>query len=208
MDKNYKLSFTSNSLHLEETVKIAEAYNKSRDWNIVQEIVINENILQKEKSSTAIREFREIKDRLSCLTDAQLELLMGEDIEMQKHIIFLAICKTYGFIREFVVEVIRHKFTLFQTSIYDSDYDNFYESKAVVYDKLNTIADTTKAKIRQVLFKIISQVGIINSAKDKFISQPFLTPNLIEVVVKDNPELLKVFLLTDTDIKNSVIKYG
>jgi len=44
--------------------------------------------------------------------------------------------------------------------------------------------------------------------KDRIITQPFLTPKLIEVVVQENPELLKVFLVSDTDIKNYIEKYG
>lgn len=208
MNNNYKLSFTSNSLHLEETIKVAEVYIPNRDWSVVQEIIVNENILQKGKVTTTLREFREIKDRISNLTDFQLRLLINGNIETQKLLVFLSICKTYEFIKDFVLEVIRHKFILFQTTIFNSDYDNFYDSKAAVYDKLNLITDKTKAKMRQVLFKIISQAGIIGSTKDKLIIQPFLIGDLIKAVVEDNPEYLKVFLLSDTDIKNSVAKYG
>lgn len=208
MSKDYKLSFTSNSLNLEETIRIAEIYAKNRDWELTKEIVLKENILKRKKEQTVVRELREIRHRLNNLTEKQLELLLQANIDSQKLLVLLAVCKTYAFIREFIVEVVRYKFILFQTDIYESDYKAFYDSKAAVHDKLNSIKDSTKEKIRRVLFTILTQADMINSVSDKRIIQPFVLPELINVVIKDDPELLKIFLVSDFDINRYIEIYG
>lgn len=207
--QEYKLSFTSNSLNFEETLKILEIYTaQKKNWNVTQDLVVSKNILQRKKEKTITREFREIKLRLNNLTDAQLSLLLESDVETQKLIILLAIAKTYKFVKEFIVEVIRYKFILFQNVLFDSDYESYYSDKAAVYEKLDLIKDSTKNKIRSVLFTILTQAGLLNSTKEKIIIQPFLLPQLIKAVVKDHPELLKIFLVPDLDIQNYKEKYG
>jgi len=103
---------------------------------------------------------------------------------------------------------LRQKYILFDNYLTESDYNRFYEYKAANSQKLSSISDNTKVKIKRVTFTILWQSGLINSVKDRIITQPFLTPKLIEVVVQENPELLKVFLVSDTDIKNYIEKYG
>lgn len=109
MNLQYKLSFTSNSLNIEESLRITELYSKHRDWNIVKGIVLAENTPQRKKESTIVREFREIMYRVTNLTENQLHLLVNADIDTQKLILLLAVTKTYQFIHDFIIEVLRNK---------------------------------------------------------------------------------------------------
>jgi hypothetical protein len=208
MPLDYKLSFTSASLLTNDSLKVAKIYHQQKKWSATKAIILKENILQRKKEGTIIREFQEIRHRLSVLTDTQMELLLNSNIETQKLILFLSVCKYYRFIREFVVEVLRHKIILFNYQIYDSDYEKFISQKSDTSLKLSSISEKTKEKIKRVLFTILWQAGIINTVKEKILQQPFLTPNLIEAVVKDNPEYLKVLLISDKDIKTNIKKYG
>lgn len=204
----YRLSFTSNSLNIEESIRIAELFQTHKDWDVVKKIVLSENTLQRKKEATIIREFREIMHRISNLTDKQIELLARVDIDTQKLILLLAVAKTYKFIHDFIVEVIRNKFILFDNMIYESDYDKFYQSKAVIHEKLNKLKESTQEKIKRVLFTILSQSGIINTVKEKIIIQPILIPKLIKVIIEEDPQLLKLYLISDTDIKRYIEQYG
>ena len=128
--------------------------------------------------------------------------------ENQRLILFVGICKYYRYIKEFTVEVLRHKYILFNNQIYDSDYEKFFAQKSNSSQKLNSISENTKEKIKRVLFTILWQAGIINSVKLKIIQSPFLTAKLIEAVVVDDPEFLKIFMIFDKDIKTYIKKYG
>jgi hypothetical protein len=205
---DYKLSFTSASLLTNDSLKVAKIYYQQKKWPATKTIILKENILQRKKEGTIVRELQEIRHRLSILTERQFELLLNSNIETQKLILFLSVCKYYRFIREFVVEVLRHKIILFNYQIYDSDYEKFFSQKCDTSLKLSSISEKTKEKIKRVLFTILWQAGIIDTVKEKILQQPFLTSNLIEAIVKDNPEYLKVFLISDKDIKTNIKKYG
>jgi len=208
MVEDYKLSFTSASLLVNDSIKVAELYSETNDWANTKEIILKENILQRKKECTIVRELQEIRHRLNTLTKKQLHLLLNSNIETQKLILFLAVCKYYAYIREFTLEVLRQKLILFDSQLYDSDYDKFYAQKSNSSDKLNRISENTQEKIKRVLFTILWQAGIINSVKSKIIQLPFLTAKLIESVVIEDPDNLKIFLVSDKDIKIYAKKYG
>lgn len=208
MKLDYKLSFTSASLLINDSIKVAEIFNEVKDWKKTKETILKQNILQRKKEGTVIRELQELRHRISTLTSKQLELLLNSDIETQRLILFLSVCKYYQYIKEFTIEVLRHKILLFDNQIYDSDYEKFYEQKSSLSSKLSKISETTNEKIKRVLFTILWQAGIINNVKEKIIQQPFMTVSLISAVIQDNPNNLRIFLLSDRDIKNYISKYG
>ena len=76
MKNDYKLSFTSASLLQNETIKVAEIFYQKQDWQITKDIILKENVLQRKKEGTIIRELREMKHRLNELTPVQMEFLL------------------------------------------------------------------------------------------------------------------------------------
>jgi hypothetical protein len=203
----YKLSFTAGSLLFPETIKVAELYSKIQDWERVEKQVINENILQKVSRTSSKRIFQEIKLRISSMTKEQFQILISTTYQNQKLLLYLAICKYYKFIFDFIVEVVRNKTLLFDYTIFDSDYVNFFEAKKEEHPKLQELSDKTAAKIKQVLFRILAEANLIDSPKSKKIIPVFLDKKIEDLIIKDNPLFLKVFLMSDKDIKQKVEKY-
>lgn len=160
------------------------------------------------KESTNKRIVSEFKKRIDSLTISQQKMLIESDYLTQKQILFLSVCKSYGIIRDFVVEVIRENYLLMNYNISDYEFSSFLRRKEVQHDELNEISENTKSKVKQVLFKILEQGGIINTVKDREIQLQILNPSLIEVIVRDNPEWLKVFLFSDRDIQNMIQTNG
>ncbi len=109
-NENYNMSFTTGGLFLRESVEIAELYLQDHDWDSVKERALEENILQFRKVSSSIRSLQEILKRLYNLEEEELELLVNTNAKEQKQLLWLAVCKTYRFICDFAVEVIRDKF--------------------------------------------------------------------------------------------------
>ncbi len=202
--KKYGFSFTAASAFVNETMQVATLYHQEKNWEIVLNRVVEENILHKTKVATAKREFTEIKKRIELLSPAALELLVNGSREDATYMIWLGIVKAYTFISEFVVEVVRPKVLMFDFEITTRDYQVFLEHKSIEHDELNKISELTQYKIKQVLFKMLEQVGIINNSKDKIINRPFLTEQIIELIVEDNHILLKNFLLSDMEINEAI----
>jgi hypothetical protein len=197
----YSLSFTAASALIPETVSIAQIMLEEKDWELVFDRVSMENLLNKNKSTTLSREFNEIKKRLKNLNQQELEILANSNTQLTKWIIHLSLLKTYSFYSEFVCEVIRGKLNKFELSIKNSDYTRFYEEKSYTHPELLSISEKTQNKLKQVIFKMLSQVGILSDTENKVIIKPFLNENILKMIYSDDPFWLKGFLYSDLELK-------
>ena len=101
----------------------------------------------------------------------------------------------------------RNKLLLFDFQLINSYYESFYDSKRVAYDNLNTISEATQYKLKQVMFKMFEQAGFIDSVKNKIITKPYLSEQLIKLIVQDNPKYLSAFLYSDNEINEYIKRY-
>lgn len=195
VSKKYDLSFTGLSLRHIEMSKVAAAKREGHDFNAIHDIGGG-------KLSTTKKFLNEINKRLEPLTGKQLDLLIDGDLQSQKQIAFLAICKAHSFIRDFVVEVLREKFLVFDYQLSEGEYISFLRRKEDLYPEMEELTETTKKKVKQVTFKMLEQAGLIDDVKSKMIQVQLLDDVLIEAIASDDPNWLKVFLMSDTDIAN------
>jgi hypothetical protein len=198
--KKYNFSLTGASAMITETLIIAKEYDRLKDWKAVENSIKENNLLMKIKDSTFKREFVEIKKRLLTLNQEQLNLLINGDLDETKAIIFLSLVKTYTFFFDFITEVIRNKYLMFDYIVSESDYIKFFNSKSLIHEELNNISDKTAKKVKQVIFKLMEQVGIITNIKNGSIIKPMISDAVIEVIIKDNPEYLSVFFYQKEEI--------
>ena len=196
----YILSFTAASLRLNEMVKVATAAldNAGGDLAMVKESGV---VFSSVKIRTSDREFREVRKRLETLTPDQTVILIWGDLISQKQIAFLSVCKRYSFIRDFAVDVIRDKVLVFDYQLNESDYKSFINSKLSLHPELEEFSESTLKKAKQVMFRILEQAGIINNPVDKQIQPQILQQDVINATVRDDPAWLKIFMMSDKDIK-------
>ncbi len=193
--KKYEFSFTASSLRLNEMILVANSIIDKRDVDYVNE-------LGGGKAATGKRMFAEFNKRLVELSDVQIALLAKDDLTTQKQIAFLSVCKTYGFIRDFVVEVLREKILVFDNEITEGEYISFFRRKTELHPEMDELTEITQKKIRQVTFKILEQAGIIDNIKTKIIQPQLLDGSVIDAIVSDDPNWLNVFLMSDIDMAN------
>jgi hypothetical protein len=191
----YSFSFTASSLRLKDMIIVAQHQVNNTEIDYV-------DILGNGKSVTGKRMLSEYNKRLAVLTDKQLSLLADSDLVVQKQIAFLSVCKTYAFIRDFVIEVLREKALIFDYDITDGDYISFFRRKNELHTEMDNLTDKTQYKLKQVTFKILEESGIIDSVKQRQIQPQILDTQTISVIISDNKEWLKVFLMSDIDIEN------
>ena len=189
----YEFSLTASSLRVNEMILFATKY-------------INEGLLEfkSDKGTTNKRMVSEFKKRIDNLTVNQQELLLNSNFSNQKQLAFLSACKTYSLLRDFVIEVVREKFLIMDYNLTETDYISFIRRKEINHDELANLTDQTQAKVKQVIFKILEQAGIIDNVRDKEIQLQILGGSTKKSIIEDNPEWLKVFLLSDMDIQNEL----
>lgn len=202
----YVFSFTGASALIAETLVIAEEYNRLKDWKSVEKSLFDNNLLNKVKQTTFKREFSEIKKRISLLSEEQLHIMIHGSLDDAKAIILLSLIKAYTFLRDFIIEVIRNKYLLFDTVLLDIDYIRFVNTKSLSHDELNVITEATAKKVKQVVFKLLEQVGLITQARNGSIIKPILNGKVIDVIIDDDPSLLSAFLFSNEEIKTVLQK--
>jgi len=192
----YDFSFTASSLRINEMLTVARAKSEGGEFDYI-------NDLGGGKSSTGKRMLSEFNKRLSSMTPRQIEVLLESDLVTQKQMAFVSVCKSFGFIRDFVIEVVREKYLVYDYQITEGDYISFYRRKLELHDEMETLTELTEKKLKQVTFKILEQAGLIDTIKSRIIQPQIIEFKLMNAIVQDNPNWLKVLLVSDLDIERS-----
>jgi hypothetical protein len=189
----YEFSLTGSSLRVNDMVLFATKY-----------VIDGVAEFKSDKGTTNKRMVSEFKKRIDNLTHNQQLLFIEGNFSTQKHLAFLSACKSYSLLRDFVIEVVREKFLIMDFNLTDTDYLSFIRRKEIEHDELAELTDLTQGKVKQVIFKILEQGGIIESIKTKEIQLQILEGKIKRVIVDDNPEWLKIFLMSDSDIQSLI----
>ncbi|MDG5767374.1 DUF1819 family protein [Balneolales bacterium ANBcel1] len=167
--------------------------------NILDDARFGREILGREKGSTSIRQIRELRYRIRKLTGLQIAILAEGTHEEQKQITHLALLKSYGLYRDFVLQVLLEKARLFDFEVTDYDYHTFINHKSDSHPELELMAMSTARKIKQNMLRMLDQVGIIKKSKGTELKAVILIQSLehrIEhAILKDNSALLAGFLI-------------
>lgn len=157
----YRLSFTSASLALAESIKVAEVYDQVKNWTQTREILIQDNILQSRTISRGKRLAHELITRLSNFSNTQVSALLDCDLEEQKLLLWFIVCKTYPYIAEFAVDVIHQKFLAFDMVFNDYDYHAFFLTKLDEHEELEKTTETTRKKIQSTVQLMMRQADLL-----------------------------------------------
>jgi len=198
--KDYSLSFTAASLMFFETEQVVHLFLEHNDWQLVAQLVVDDNIMQKGTVSTRKREFAEIKKRLIGLSTEEMEFMVSCTTDELKLYCLYLCAKTYRLIFEFISEVVRDKYLMFDYAIFDSDYSKFIEAKTASSEKLQSITEKTQYKIKQVIFRILEQSTLIDSTKTRNVQKPYISDELQLIIARYNSKYLSCFLYADGEI--------
>lgn len=199
MTERYRLSFTTGGLFLPEAPAVAERYLALRDWERARAEVRETNLLQVRTAAASTRISKEVVARLELLDPEELELLVDSSLRDRAWLLWVAACRRYAFARDFAREVVREHFLLMRRQLTSADYDAFVNSKALWHAELDSLALSTRRKLRQNLFRMLREAGLVS---EQLVIQPVvLPPALAQLLAKRGPDQLLVFPASDAEIK-------
>lgn len=191
---NLKLSFTSIALGLREAETALALFERTGDWKEAANVAIEENSFQLTSSASTRRVFSEVRQRLETLTPETLEAFHDSYTNDRRAILLIAICKCYSFIFEFIRSTLADKVTVFDYGLSQADFDAYWNASALEHPELEEITDSTRKKIRQVVFRLLTEAGLLTETKDPQIT-PIPIPSSIEAVLHREGEIYReVFL--------------
>lgn len=190
----YDFSFTGFSLRVNDMLKVAIASNEG--------VELTKAEMGDGNSRTGAQGLIDVNKRLKHFSKEELDLFLNGSFSTQKKLAFLSVCKAHTFIRDFVVEVLREKLLVFDNEISEGEYISFYRRKSELRPEMEDLTEMTQNKIRQVIFKILEQAGIIDDIKSKIIQPQLLNDDVIKTIASNNKQWLKIFMMSDMDIEN------
>ena len=185
------MSYTAAPILPSECISLANKYIELEDWDLVKEVAIEQNLIQARALGSLKRIVHELIYRLKNLDKEELEWLVEANQQEQLYMLWLAVCRSYRFIAEFSDEVLREQFITFNLVLNHEDYDLFFRHKADWYVELDELSDLTKQKVRQVLFKMLTETNLIDS--NNMIQQANLSLEFKQMILEKKPDELRFF---------------
>jgi hypothetical protein len=187
----YALSFTSGALLTREAVVAAHIYLRVHDWAKVRELIEEDNLLQTRTRSSGFRLAREAAQRLSVLTEDEIELLIDATPSERGHLMWTAACRRYDLIGEFAEEVLRERFLIFVPTLGYDDFDSFIRGKALWHEEVADLKDSTLRKLRSTVFRMLVEAGLLSD--DGRIVQAVLSTRVADALSARTPSDVRFF---------------
>lgn len=192
---NYSFGFTAAALLYRDSVLLAQLFLEYRDWDQVKQAVLKDNLLQIRTIGAQKRIYSEAYTRVKQLSYAAMDILATGSREEQCQIIWYAICSKYDFIREFAQEVLVEKVKRHEFEISKADFNLFLNTKADIHEKLASVAEGSRKKMQNNLFRMLVSSGITDAemklrllivssrVRDLIINEGILSPAIFPSVV-------------------------
>ena len=196
----YSFAYTAASMKFHDFMRLAQ-YVRDEGLDIDRQKPDPDHIMRRDNRRTNTREFRELLKRYQKMTPAQRHLITEVDIPSQRQLAMVGICKLYAFVRDFILETVREKYLGLDYQLTDGDFQSFFNRKRDMHTELDEFSESTIRKARQVTWRMLEQAGLIESTKNRRILPQYVQPRVAEVIREDDPQLLKLFLLSDHEIQ-------
>lgn len=197
----YSFSFLTGALYLPETLAVADVMRNQADWPTVARQASENNLLRQRTTASRTRLLREIRYRLQELTSQELDFLRDANARDQRHLLFLAICQRFRFIREFTEEALRPKVLALDFQLYPADFARFFDRKGAEAPELEQLTDKSLAKIKQVLTRMLAEAGLLDSTASQRLTPRLPSRALARLIAQTNAKRLRCLLLSDLDIR-------
>ncbi len=184
--EDYSAKLTAEPFLYNETKIIAQYLLDGISPEELKRKNIEENLIKYKSIKSIVRVNSPIFRRLSVMDREMLDEFVHTDIETSKYILLYTIMKTDRLVRDFVVEVYKDKLLMRKDYIEKFDIDNWYEEKCILSKTLRERSESTSAKLKQVIMKILQDSGLVIKEKDRFkIVRPLLKEKYISMLDKN-----------------------
>lgn len=191
----HRLSFTSGGLLVREAGLGAELYQQMGNWATVRTTIQSQNLFQARTISSGLRKAREVVQRLSELTDQEVDLLVDSSSVDRGYLMWAAACRRYTLLGEFAEEVLRERFVLRAPTLDHADFDSFMRAKAIWSDELAELKESTYRKLRSNVFLMLREAGMLNEVGR--INPVILSDQVLAVFGNRSPSDVRFFPMND-----------
>ena len=184
--QDYSTKLTGEPFLYKETKIIAEYLLNGEAPLVLKKRNVEENLIMQKTKGSITRSNSPIFRRLGIMDKDMMREFVESDIDTSKHILLYSIMKTDRLVLDFMLDVYKDKILMRKEYIEKYDIDNWYEEKCILSQTLNEKTETTRAKLKQVIMKILQDSGLVIKEKTNFrIVRPLLKEKFIALLDKN-----------------------
>ena len=184
--QDYSAKLTGEPFLYKETKIIAEYLLNGENPLVLKKRNVEENLIMQKTKGSITRSNSPIFRRLGIMDKDMMREFVESDIDTSKHILLYSIMKTDRLVLDFMLDVYKDKILMRKEYIEKYDIDNWYEEKCILSQTLNEKTETTRAKLKQVIMKILQDSGLVIKEKTNFrIIRPLLKEKFIALLDKN-----------------------
>jgi hypothetical protein len=197
----YSTSFAVAGLCRSQSVRLASLYLQMQRWELVRDRVQTDNLLQMRTQSSSQRICQELVNRLQTLSQTEIEFLVHAQVSDQGYLLWIALCRSNQFVSSFAIQILRDRFLASRESLSREDFDEFFNRLCDSDEAVNSIKSATRQKIRQALFRILCEAGLITS--DHEIRTAVLSPEFWFALDKQQNLTVQVLPVFESNFKGN-----
>ena len=184
--EDYSAKLTAEPFLYNETKIIAQYLLDGISLEELKRKNIEENLIKYKSPKSIVRVNSPIFRRLNVMDSEMLDEFVHTDIETSKYILLYTIMKTDRLVRDFIIEVYKDKLLMKKEYIEKFDIDNWYDEKCLLSKILQERTESTSAKLKQVIMKILQDSGLVIKEKHRYkIIRPLLKEKFITMLEKN-----------------------
>lgn len=179
----YTAQLSAGSLLIPESRILAQqllADSSEQGW---LHAVKTENILQKSSPATAVRMARLIRQRLAFLDEAGVAMVAHDSLEICTQMLLLAAIRHSRLLGDFMIDVYRGKQLRLETHLRAADWEVYLHECAQRDPAVLNWTATTRAKLHQVILRILAEATYLESRKTLRLTPPLLHPRVLAYLV-------------------------
>ena len=187
----YRLSFISGGMFIRESTQAFRIYARTQDWDRVQTHLIDEHIVSYKTLSSAKRLSREVVLRLRSLEPHEAKFALDADFEERRALLWIAICRTYEIIPDFVRTVLTERLLALRTDLSPQDFEQFLEGRALLHCEVDRLAPSTRTKLRTVLYRMMNEAGFYD--KKEGLKSTYIPASVRRLIEANIPSEIRYF---------------
>ena len=182
---SYDSDLIGGSLLVREARIIADLLFSKADDSEWKRVIQTDNRLQKRSPATAKRQASALRKRLERLDEPFWRTLRDGDDELASQIAFVAVLERNLLLVEFVETVLRDAFILKTEKLAQYQWMDFLEDRAHRDPAIGTWTESSKKKMGQVAFRILAEVGLLQSTRSPRLRNILVRPE-VNVLLEDS----------------------
>ena len=160
----YTASFTAGSLLLDETTRVLK-YILNDELELKKNEIIKKNIIKINSEAARKRVLQEIRIRNKVVDKSVWEIFGNAATREKKILLFYSTIKAYPILNDFMKDVIVNKWKSLKKDFNEREIEVFLDKKTAEHPEIEEWSETTRAKVIQVIQRILKEAGILVNDK-------------------------------------------